>query len=121
MVIRRIAVLAVLLICTMHLPGTAFSANPPIARTASAQNMDFTLEGKITAMSTGKLTVSTTENIIFHVVYNDKTEIRKKDGSLGDFHDLHTGLIISVGGDLEESGVITAKKIAIESDASNKQ
>ena len=56
--------------------------------------------------------------MIFHVLYNDKTEIRKKDGSLGTAEDLHTGLTISVAGDLAESGEITAKKIAIEARSS---
>jgi len=59
--------------------------------------------------------------MIFHVLYNDKTEIRKKDGSLGTAEDLHTGLMISVAGDLGESGEITAKKIAIEAKTSEKQ
>jgi hypothetical protein len=52
--------------------------------------------------------------MIFHVLYNDKTEIRKKDGSPGAAADLHIGLRISVAGDLAESGEITAKKIDIE-------
>jgi hypothetical protein len=81
----------------------------------------FTLEGKITEKSAGKLTISTGENIIFHVVYNDKTEIRKKDGSLGAAEDLHTGLRVSVAGDLAETGEITAKKIEIEGEGSDKQ
>ena len=76
--------------------------------------MSFTLEGKITEKSAGKLTVSSGENMIFHVLYNDKTEIKKKDGSPGSAQDLHIGLRISVAGDLAESGEITAKKIEIE-------
>jgi len=79
------------------------------------------LEGKITEKTAGKLTVSTGENMIFHVLYNDKTEIKKKDGSPGTAQDLHTGLRISVAGDLAESGEITAKKIEIEGEGSGKQ
>jgi hypothetical protein len=80
--------------------------------------MDFTLEGKITEKAAGKLTVSGGENIIFHVLYNDKTEIRKKDGSPGTAQDLHIGLRISVAGNLAESGEITARKIDIEGEGS---
>jgi len=83
--------------------------------------MNFTLEGKITEKTAGKLTVSSGENIIFHVLYNDKTEIRKKDGNPGAAQDLHTGLRISVAGDLAESGEITAKRIEIEGEGSEKQ
>jgi hypothetical protein len=81
----------------------------------------FTMEGKITEMTAGKLTISSGENMIFHVLYNDKTEIKKKDGSPGAAQDLHPGLSISVEGDLAESGEITAKKITIEGEGSEKQ
>ena len=59
--------------------------------------------------------------MIFHVLYNDKTEIKKKDGSPGTGQDLRTGVKISVAGDLAESGEITAKKIEIEGESSDKQ
>lgn len=81
---------------------------------------NFTLEGKITEKSGTKLTVSSGENIIFHVVYNDKTQIKKKDGSAGTGQDLHAGVTISVAGDLAESGEITAATIDIENDGSGK-
>ncbi len=122
MVTRRVAVLAGLLLFTLQLSRTTFASPPSAAPTLSSQeDNNFTLEGKITEKSAGKLTVSTGENIIFHVVYNDKTEIRKKDGSLGTAEDLHTGLTISAAGDLAESGEITAKKIEIEAEGSGKQ
>ena len=114
MVMRRVAVLAGFLLCALQLSGTTLSSPPSAVPTPSAQDMNFTLEGKITEKTAGKLTVSSGENMIFHVLYNDKTEIRKKDGSLGTAQDLHTGLRISVAGDLAESGEITAKKIEIE-------
>jgi ABC-type transport system substrate-binding protein len=118
MVMRRVAVLAALLLCGLQLSPTTFSAPPSAAPTLSAQEMNFTLEGKITDKSPGKLTVSSGENMIFHVLYNEKTEIKKKDGSAGTAQDLRIGLRISVAGDLAESGEITAKKIEIEGDGS---
>jgi len=121
MVMRRVAVLAGFLLCTLQFSRTTFAAPPSAVPTASAQEMNFTLEGKITEKTAGKLTVSSGENMIFHVLYNDKTEIRKKDGSLGTAQDLRTGLRISVAGDLAESGEITAKKIEIEPERSEKQ
>jgi hypothetical protein len=83
--------------------------------------MNFTLEGKITEKAAGKLTVSSGENMIFHVLYNDKTEIKKKDGSPGNAQDLKIGVNISVAGDLAETGEITAKRIEIEAQAPEKQ
>ena len=121
MVTRRVAVLAGLLLFTLPLSRTTFARPPSAAPTPVADDMNFTLEGKITEKTAGKLTVSSGENMIFHVLYNDKTEIRKKDGSLGTAQDLHTGLRISVAGDLAESGEITAKKIEIEPERSEKQ
>lgn len=112
MVIRRVAILAGFLLLGSQLTFL-FPSTAPVP---AADEMNFTLEGKITAMSEGKLTVSSGENMIFHVLYNDKTEIKKKDGSPGTPRDLHTGLTISVAGDLAESGEITAKTIEIEAE-----
>jgi len=120
MVTRRL-VLAAFLLGALQLSRPAPSSPPFEVSTLSAQDMNFTLEGKITEKAAGKLTVSSGENMIFHVLYNDKTEIRKKDGSLGTPQDLHTGLKIAVAGDLAESGEITAKKIDIEGEGSGQQ
>jgi hypothetical protein len=120
MVMRRVAVLAGLLLCAWQFSPITLSFSQTAVPTASAQD-NFTLEGKITDKSAGKLTVSTGENMIFHVLYNDKTDIKKKDGSSGTPQDLHIGTKISVAGDLAESGEITARKIEIESDGSGKQ
>ena len=120
MVIRRLAVLLAFLICTLPLCRTTFGATPGRAPTPAAQDGDFTMEGKITDKSASKLTISSSDNIIFHVLYNDKTEIKKKDGSPGTAQDLHIGVTISVAGDLADSGEITAKKISIEGDGSEK-
>ena len=113
MVIRRV-VLVGFLLCALQFPKTTLSSPLTATPALSAQEMNFTLEGKITEKSAGKLTVSSGENIIFHVLYNDKTEIKKKDGSAATAQDLHIGLMISAAGDLAESGEITAKKIQIE-------
>ena len=121
MATRRVAILAGLLFIAWPL----FQALPVCTASSipvfSAQEMNFTLEGKITDKSAGKLTVSSGENIVFHVLYNEKTVIRKKDGSPGSAQDLHTGLRISVAGDLAESGEITAAKIDIKGEEPEKQ
>jgi hypothetical protein len=122
MVIPRIAALASLLLLTFSFSGMMLSSSPHATPTALPQDeSNFTLEGKITEKSAGKLTVSSGENMIFHVLYNDKTEIKKKDGSTGTGQDLRIGVKISVAGDLAESGEITAKKIEIEGESSDKQ
>ena len=79
-----------------------------------AQESSFTLEGKITEVVKDKLTVSTEDNIIFHVRVDDKTDIKRDDGSAGSAKDLHAGIRVKVAGDLEESGEIKAQKIEIE-------
>jgi len=89
--------------------------------TAAAQEMNFTLEGKITSLSPGKLTVASEENMLFHVRYDDKTEIKKPDGSPGTAKDLRVGLQVAIAGDLAESGEITAKKIEIQAQSSEKK
>jgi hypothetical protein len=78
-----------------------------------AQESNFNLEGKVTQKSEGKLTVSTEENIVFHVRYDEKTIIRLKDGVQGSEKDLKTGLKVRVEGDLSESGEITAHTIEV--------
>ena len=81
---------------------------------SSPQDTNFTLEGKVTERAEGKLTVSTEENIIFHVAYSEKTEIKRKDGSAGAEKDLQKGVKIRVDGELAESGEIKARKIELE-------
>jgi hypothetical protein len=120
MMMRRVAMLAVLLFCLSPVCLVTLSAFPPLA-TPSAEDSDFTMEGKITDKSAGKLTINSGDNIIFHVLYNDNTEIKKKDGSPGTPEDLKIGVKISVAGNLAESGEITARKIEIEADEAVKQ
>jgi hypothetical protein len=74
---------------------------------------NFTLEGEVTQKSEGKLTVSTEENIVFHVRYDEKTEIRLKDGAQGSDKDLKTGLKVTVQGGFNKSGEIVAQKIQV--------
>jgi hypothetical protein len=74
---------------------------------------NFTLEGKVTQKSTGKLTISTEENIVFHVRYDEKTDIRLKDGTQGSDQDLKTGLTLAVEGEFNKSGEIVAHKIQV--------
>jgi hypothetical protein len=78
-----------------------------------AQESNFTLEGKVTQKSEGKLTVSTEENIVFHVRYDEKTDIRLKDGAQGSDEDLKTGLKVRVQGDFSKSGELLAHKIEV--------
>jgi len=78
------------------------------------QAANFTLEGKITQRSAGKLTVSTGENIIFHVRYDEKTEIRRPDGSQGYAKDLNVGVKVKVEGDLSDAGEVIAQKILLQ-------
>jgi hypothetical protein len=118
MPLRRTAVLAGFLVFVLRLSLPAFSSISLGSPTGSAQDDNFTLEGKITEKSANQLTISTGGNIIFHVSFDDKTEIKKKDGSPGAAQDLHTGLKVSVVGELTESGIIKARKIAIEPEGS---
>ena len=119
MLTRRRAILAALVLGLMPLCRTVSIAAPRAP--ASPQDSDFTMEGKITDKSAGKLTINSGDNIIFHVLYSDTTEIKKKDGSAGTAQDLHTGLNISVAGSLGETGEITAKTIEIEGEGSEKK
>jgi hypothetical protein len=118
---RRAVVLAALAFCFLPIARTNFAQRPPALPSRAVDDNNFTLEGKITEKQGAKLTVSTGENIIFHVVYNDNTVIKKKDGSPATGQDLHTGVTIAVAGDLAESGEITAKTIDIQSEGTGKQ
>jgi Domain of unknown function (DUF5666) len=77
------------------------------------QESNFTLEGSVTQKGEGKLTVSTEENIVFHVRYDEKTDIRLKDGAQGSDKDLKTGLKVAVQGEFNKDGEILAHKIQV--------
>ena len=92
--------------------ASAGGFHPALAAPAQG-DMNFTLEGKITKHVGTKLTLSTEDNIIFHVIYNDKTTVARKDGSAGSAQDLQVGVRIHVDGDLTEAGEVVAQKITI--------
>jgi hypothetical protein len=83
---------------------------------APQQGMNFTVEGKITRLSPGKFTISTEANIIFRVVYDDKTEIKHGDGRKASAKDLRIGVKVKVEGDLTEGGEVVAQKIELQQD-----
>jgi Domain of unknown function (DUF5666) len=99
------------------------STNAPLAGDSPSpqQAPSFTMEGKITQVGPGKLTVNTEENILFHVRYDDKTEIKRADGSAGSAKDLQVGTWVHVAGELSESGEIIAAKIELQERAPKKQ
>jgi hypothetical protein len=115
------AVLASSLVFGLQLTATPSASPKSAATSSSAQEMNFTLEGRISTLTANKMTVSTEENIIFHVQYDEKTQVRKKDGSPATVKDLHVGLRVGVEGNLTESGEIIAKTIEIQTGASRKQ
>lgn len=105
--------LAALVVFLSVRPTPLFNAAAP-SEFQQGQDTSFNLEGKINSLSTGKLTVSTQENIIFHVTYSDKTEIHRKDGSAGSAKDLAVGEEIKIAGELTPAGVIEARRIDLE-------
>ena len=109
-----------LLICISGAQG-ALSSGDARPAVVAPQEMNFTLEGKITKHAAGKLTVGTEQNIVFRVSYNDKTKIKRKDGTAGSSEDLRVGLRIRVKGDLTESGEVVAMKIELLEEAGSKQ
>jgi hypothetical protein len=76
--------------------------------------MNFTVEGKITRHDPGKLTISSGENIIFRVRYDDKTDIKRSDGNPGTTKELRVGVVVRVEGELTEAGEIIAARIEIQ-------
>jgi len=100
-------VLGALPVESAPLPSLRGTPPPPV-------ETNFTVEGKITKLSPGKLTLSTEGNIIFHVRYNDRTDIQRADGSKGSDKNFRAGVRVKVDGDLTESGEVVAARIAIE-------
>ncbi len=98
------------------LPAWALTAFSAQARgSVSPQAMNFTLEGKITQHTPGKLTISTEGNIIFHARYDDKTQIKRQDGSAGSPKDLRVGVKVKIEAELTEAGEVIAQKIEVQS------
>ncbi len=103
----------------LALPGA--SSAPPGLPLVQEQEMNFTVDGKITEHTLGKLTINTEGNMLFHVVYSDKTEIKRKDGAAGTSQDLQVGTRIHVDGELTESGTIIAKRIEVSPQRDSKK
>jgi hypothetical protein len=103
-----VPLLLVLPCLTVAAPAHALMITP-----SSPQAMNFTVEGKIIRLAEDTFTLSTGENIIFHVRYGDKTEVKREDGSVGSAKDLRVGLRVRVSGKFTEAGEIIAQKIAI--------
>jgi hypothetical protein len=90
---------------------------PLVARPAAQESMNFTVEGKITKHTENKLTLNSEGNMIFHVVYSEKSKVTRKDGSEGTPKDLLVGTRIHVDGELTESGEIIAQKISLQAES----
>lgn len=112
---RWLSSLAAVFTLAVTLPSVGLTA--PLAFPSAQETMNFSVEGKITRHAGATLTVNTEGNMIFRVVYNEKTEIAGKDKSAGSAKDLKVGVRIHVDGELTEEGEIIAKKIAILTDA----
>lgn len=120
-IFKSFALTVVLVMASVLLKASPAPSNRPLNRHASSQDSSrFTLQGKITKVESGKLTVNTEENILFHVRYDDKTEITRADGSAGSEKDLRAGLWVEVEGNLEESGEIAAATIKLQEQKTQK-
>ncbi len=82
--------------------------------TQADQPMNFNVEGKITEKGDGTLTVNSEGNMLFHLRFDGKTQIKKSDGTPGSAEDLKVGAKIKASGDLTESGIVNASKIELE-------
>ena len=100
----RAAGLALVLVCCASFSSLTI---------ASRQESNFDLEGTISKLSAGKLTVDQGQGIFFRVAYDEKTTIAKEGGSPGSEKDFRVGLRVHVVGDLQDSGEIKAQKIEI--------
>lgn len=80
----------------------------------------FTTEGKITRLTPGGFTINAEQNIIFRVRYDEKTQVKLKDGSSGTGKDLRLGQVVQVDGDLAETGEILAQRIAVKEEPPGK-
>jgi Domain of unknown function (DUF5666) len=112
------AYLVLLLVIPRALSARSLTANGALPPAQDASQ--FSLDGKITEAAPGKLTINTQDNILFHVRYDDKTEIKRAGGSDGSAKDLTVGARVHVVGDLQESGEIAATRIALQDNASKK-
>lgn len=84
---------------------------------AQDQDVSFSVEGKISELSSGKITVDSGGNMNFEVRYDSKTEIQHKDGTPAKTSEFRVGMEIRAEGVLTESGDVIAKKIVLESES----
>lgn len=102
-----------ILFCLRPVHAVALDHATSLASAATAQAMDFVVEGTISRHEPGKLTINSEGNIIFHARYDDKTTIQHEDGSPASAKDLHVGVKIRIEGELPESGEIIAHRIIL--------
>lgn len=114
MLTRRVSLLVILLPILARGAAVLFPSSLPTSLLARPQAMNFDVEGKINRLERDKFTLSTEENMIFHVRYDDKTEFKRPDGNPGSAKDLRVGLSVRVVGDLSESGELLAHRIEIQ-------
>lgn len=107
-------VVSLVLVPALGMAGRAVAATP-----AQGQNQDieFSVSGKITDLSAGKLTVDSGQNMLFTVKYDSSTKIQHKDGSPAKASEFRIGTRILAKGVLTEAGDVIAKTITIESGA----
>lgn len=117
--VRSFAFLAATILLAVVTPFVALTAS--LASPPNQETMNFTVEGRLTRHTGSKLTLSAEGNMIFHVVYNEKTEIARKDGSAGSAEDLRVGARIRVDGELTEAGEIIAQKIRVLPDSTGEK
>jgi hypothetical protein len=116
----RLSALAIMIAAGIAASLVTLRAHGPLESFQESEPMPFSVEGKIHRLGPGKITLSTGENMLFHVVFDDKTEVRRQDGSAGSPKDLRVGLSIHVDGDLTESGQIVAHRIKIQASEEKK-
>jgi len=104
----------ILSLCALPTATAPSAIDLPGLLLRAQETMNFTVQGKITKHTPGRLTINTEENILFRVRYDDKADIRKSDGTSGTAKDLRVGLTVRVDGELTEAGEILAQKIEIQ-------
>ncbi len=108
------AALAVLLLLGPVPTGRFLHASGFQGQSPPPQDISFSVNGKITESSPGKLTVDSGQNMLFTVKYDSTTQIQHNDGSPAKASELRVGIKIMAKGDLTEAGDVIAKQITLE-------
>lgn len=103
------------LLLVLGMAGTVVAASAWQGQNPPPQDIAFSVSGRITERSAGKLTVDTGQNMLLTVKYNSTTKIQHKDGSSGKASELRIGTKILANGALTQAGDVIAKSITIES------